>query len=107
MSLKLAILGANGFIGSRAVELFHLSGLAEVRPIVRSFNSLARLSRFDLDCRIADACDEAALRAAFEGCDAVLHSVAGDAATILGSLTPVYRAAQQAGVKRFIYLSSA
>jgi nucleoside-diphosphate-sugar epimerase len=110
MSLKLAILGANGFIGSRAVELFHLSGLAEVRPIVRSLNSLARLSRFDLDCRIADACDSAGgttLRTAFEGCDAILHAVAGDTATILGSLTPVYRAAQQAGVKRLIYLSSA
>jgi nucleoside-diphosphate-sugar epimerase len=106
LSLKLAIIGANGFIGSRAVELFHLGGLAEVRPIVRSVNSLARLSRFDLDCRIADACDQPALRAALEGCDAVMHAVAGDPATILGSLTPVYLAAQQAGVKRFIYLSS-
>ena len=107
MSLKLAIIGANGFIGSRAVELLHLEGLAEVRPIVRGINSLARLSRFDLDCRVADARDQAALRTALEGCDAVVHAVAGDPATILGSLTPMYQAAQQAGVKRFIYLSSA
>ena len=107
MSLKLAIIGANGFIGSRAVELLHLGGLAEVRPIVRSLNSLARLSRFDLDCRIADALDQTALRVALEGCDALLHSVSGDPATIVGSLTPVYRAAQQAGLKRFVYLSSA
>jgi nucleoside-diphosphate-sugar epimerase len=106
MSLKLAIIGANGFIGSRAVELFHLGGLAEVRPIVRSVNSLARLSRFDLDCRIADARDQPALCAALEGCDAVIHAVSGDPATILGSLAPVYLAAQQAGVERFIYLSS-
>jgi nucleoside-diphosphate-sugar epimerase len=106
MSLKLAVIGANGFIGSRAVELLHLEGLAQVRPIVRSFNSLARLSRFDLDCRIADARDHSALRAALEGCDAVVHAVSGDPATILGSLTPVYLAAQQAGVKRLIYLSS-
>jgi nucleoside-diphosphate-sugar epimerase len=107
MSLKLAIVGANGFIGSRAVELFHLRGLAEVRPIVRSLNSLARLSRFDLDCRVADARDQSALRAALEGCDGVIHSVSGDPAMILGSLAPVYLAAQQAGVKRFVYLSSA
>ncbi|MFL6602497.1 MAG: NAD-dependent epimerase/dehydratase family protein [Steroidobacteraceae bacterium] len=107
MSLKLAIIGANGFIGSRAVEWLHLGGQAEVRPIVRSINSLARLSRFDLDCRIADARDQGALRAALEGCEAVVHAVAGDPATILGSLTPTYLAAQEAGVKRFIYLSSA
>jgi 2-alkyl-3-oxoalkanoate reductase len=106
MCLKLAIIGANGFIGSRAVELLHLGGLAEVRPIVRSVTSLARLSRFDLDCRIADACDQSALREALKGCDGVIHAVAGDPATILGSLTPPYLAAQQAGVQRFIYLSS-
>jgi nucleoside-diphosphate-sugar epimerase len=106
MGLKLAIIGANGFIGSRAVELFHLGGLAQVRPIVRSVNSLARLSRFDLDCRIADARDQPALSAALAGCDGVIHAVSGDPATILGSLTPAYLAAQQAGVKRFIYLSS-
>jgi nucleoside-diphosphate-sugar epimerase len=107
MVLKLAIIGANGFIGSRAVELLHLGGRAQVRPIVRSINSLARLSRFDLDCRLADARDQGALRAALEGCDVVVHAVSGDPATILGSLTPMYLAAQQAGVKRFIYLSSA
>jgi nucleoside-diphosphate-sugar epimerase len=106
MCPKLAIIGGSGFIGSRAVELFHLGGLAEVRPIVRSVNGLARLSRFDLDCRIADARDHPALCAALQGCDAVIHAVAGDPTTILGSLTPVYLAAQQAGVKRFIYLSS-
>jgi nucleoside-diphosphate-sugar epimerase len=106
MSLKLAIIGANGFIGSRAVEFLHLGGLAQVRPIVRSINSLARLSRFDLDCRIADARDQRALRAALEGCDVVVHAVSGDLKTILGSLRPAYLAAQQAGVQRFIYLSS-
>src|ERR671918_744278 len=33
--MKVAILGANGFIGSRLVELLHLEGWAAVRPIVR------------------------------------------------------------------------
>jgi nucleoside-diphosphate-sugar epimerase len=105
--LKVAILGANGFIGSRAVEMLHLGGLAEVRPIVRTLTSLARLSRFDLDCRIADACDRATLQSAFQGCDAVVHAVAGDRHTILGSLAPTYQAAQAAGVKRLVYLSTA
>jgi nucleoside-diphosphate-sugar epimerase len=105
--LKVAILGANGFIGSRTVEMLHLGGLAEVRPIVRTLTSLARLSRFDLDCRIADACDRTSLQAAFQGCDMIVHAVAGDRQTILGSLAPTYQAAQDAGVKRIVYLSTA
>lgn len=105
--LNVAILGANGFIGSRAVERLHLGGGAAVRPIVRNVHSLARLSKFDLDCRVADGFDEEGLSRAFQGCDVVVHSIAGDRRTILGTLAPVYRAAEQAGVRRLIYLSSA
>ena len=107
MMSKVAILGANGFIGGRTVEMLHLERLAEVRPVVRSVASLARLSRFDLDCRVADAFDQAALRAAFAGCDVVVHAVAGDRDVILGTLAPTYQAAQEAGVRRLIYLSTA
>jgi nucleoside-diphosphate-sugar epimerase len=105
--LKIAMLGANGFIGSRAVEMMHLGDMAEVRPIVRHLSSLARLSRFDLDCRVADGFDQTAISTAVQGCDVVVHAIAGDRKTILGTLAPVYAAAQQAGVRRLIYLSSA
>jgi nucleoside-diphosphate-sugar epimerase len=104
--MTIAILGSSGFIGGRAVEVLHLSG-QDVRPIVRSFSSLARLARFDLDCRLADARDCAALRTAFKGCDIVVHAVTGDEHIIDGTLTPVYRAAQESGVRRLIYLSTA
>ncbi len=105
--MTIAIVGANGFIGSRAVELLHLEARADVRPIVRTPAGLARAARFRVDGRIADAGDRAALTAAFAGCDAVVHAVAGGRDTILGSLTPVYAAAQSAGVRRLVYLSSA
>lgn len=105
--LTVAILGANGFIGSRAVEMLHLEQQAIVRPIVRSLPNLARLSRFDLDCRIADAFDVRALTEALTGCDILLHAIAGDPKTIVDSLTPTYQAAQAAGIKRLIYLSTA
>ncbi len=107
MTHKVAILGASGFVGSRIVEMFHLGSLADVRPVVRSMGALARLSRFDLDWRVADARDQAALRTALAGCEMVIHAIAGDLATIRDSVTPVYRAAHEAGVRRLIYLSSA
>jgi nucleoside-diphosphate-sugar epimerase len=107
MSLKVAILGANGFIGSRAVEMLHLGCVAEVRPVVRTAQGLASLSRFNLDCRIADARDEMSLSAALEDCDTVVHAVAGDPATILKTITSVYRAAERTGIKRLVYISTA
>ena len=107
LAVRVAVLGASGFIGIRLVEIFHLTEMATIRPVVRSVASLASLSRFDLECRLADARDQAALRRAFAGCEVVVHSVAGDRNLILGSLTPSYRAAQEAGVRRIVYLSTA
>ncbi|HEY9871638.1 MAG TPA: NAD(P)-dependent oxidoreductase [Candidatus Obscuribacterales bacterium] len=104
--LKVAVIGASGFIGSRAVEILHLRGLAEVRPVVRTYSSLARVSRFNLDARVADALDKTAMRQALDGCDVVVHSVLGDPPVITGTVAPVYEAAQQSGVKRVVYLSS-
>ncbi|MFQ3588571.1 MAG: NAD-dependent epimerase/dehydratase family protein [Fimbriimonadaceae bacterium] len=104
--MRVAVLGANGFFGTRAVELWLAEGI-EVRPVVRSFASLARLSRWDLDCRVADARDEPSLRKAFEGCDVVVHAVAGNADVVEGTAAPALRAAHAAGVRRMVYLSSA
>jgi 2-alkyl-3-oxoalkanoate reductase len=103
---KFAVLGANGFIGTRITEMFALSDGIELRPIVRDYVSLARASRFDLDSRVANAFDQQALQIAFQGCDVVVHAVAGDIKTILGTLSPVYQAAQKAGIKRLVYLST-
>ncbi len=108
---RVAILGASGFIGGRMVEMFHLDNPpgceSEVRPVVRTFKSLARLARFDLDCRLADALDGEALAAAFEGCEGVVHCVHGQLNLIEESIDPVYRAACKAGVRRLVYLSTA
>lgn len=101
------IVGASGFIGSRLVEWLALSDLAIPRPIVRSYKSMARLARFDLDCRLADATDQAALAAELEGCEVLFHCVVGQRNTILKSAEAVYRAAAGAGVHRLVYLSSA
>lgn len=104
--MTVAVIGAGGFIGSRAVEILHLRQLAKVKPVVRTFASLARVSRFDLDARVADARDKAAMQQALDGCDVVVHSVLGDPPVITGTVAPVYEAAQAAGVKRLVYLSS-
>jgi nucleoside-diphosphate-sugar epimerase len=104
---RVAVVGAGGFIGTRLIEMFHLGKIADVRPIVRSAGGLASLARFALDCRIADARDREALAAAFKGCDSVVDLVKGDDATIEATVDPIYRAAEAAGVRRIVYLSTA
>jgi len=107
MAARIAVLGASGFVGSRLVEQWQLTGWAQVRPVVRQVGSLARLARFDLDWRLADACDQGALTAAFQDCDAVVNLIVGNPEVIVANAIASYRAAEAAGVKRIVYLSSA
>jgi len=102
-----AILGAGGFIGYRLTEYLHLNSIAAPRPIVRSFRSMARVSRFHLDVRLANATDVTSLSDALNGCDVAFHCVVGNRDTILNSVDAAYAACRQAGVRRLVYLSSA
>jgi len=105
--MKVAVVGASGFVGMRIVESFILGKVAEVVPVVRSFSSLAVLSRFDLPWKVCDALDVSHLASAFSGCDAVIHAALGDPMQIVSMADAIYAAAQQAGVKRIVALSSA
>jgi 2-alkyl-3-oxoalkanoate reductase len=104
--LKVGIVGANGFIGSRLVEQWHLEERAEVVPVFRRPEAAASALRFGLDCRIADASREDELARAFAGCDAVVHAAAGDCRFVTQSPGCVVRAAARAGVGTVVYLSS-
>lgn len=103
---KIGIVGASGFIGNRAVEILHKQGSADVRPILRTTDSMNLLTVKELDNRVANALDQSALQKAFTGCDVVIHSILGSPGLIRGSVAPTYRAAEKAGVRRLIYLSS-
>lgn len=105
--MKIAVIGANGFIGTRLVELFHLGARHTVVPVVRRASGLALPARFALDWRIGDALDVASLTAALAGCDAVVHAALGDPRQIEAMPAVLCAAAAAARVPRVIYLSSA
>jgi nucleoside-diphosphate-sugar epimerase len=104
--LRVAVVGANGFVGSRLVEQWHLEERADVVPVVRRPEAAAGALRFGLDCRVADALDEGELTHAFAGCDAVVHAGAGPRPFVTQSPGRVVRAAAQAGAQMVVYLSS-
>jgi nucleoside-diphosphate-sugar epimerase len=105
---RLAILGAGGFIGNRAVEYFALEDRGfELVAVVRRASSLALAGRFNIPGRVADTADVAALAPAFAGCSSLLFAIAADPATIVSTIEPVYRAAERAGIRKMVFLSSA
>lgn len=105
--LKIGIIGASGFIGSRTVQMLCLDGIYDVRPIVRKPASFERFAGLNLKCSIADALDQSALYNAFLGCDVVIHSVIGSPWFIRKTVVSTYQAAQKANVRRLVYLSTA
>lgn len=104
---SIGVIGASGFIGNRIVEILHLGGQHDVRPVVRRASGLALASRFGIKGRIADALDPVALGDALKGCDIVVHALAGNAQAVICAVPALYQAAEQAGCKRIVYLSSA
>lgn len=105
--MKIAIIGANGFIGSRLVEQIHLGQQHTAIPIVRKPASLALPARFALDWRLGDALDVDSLTKALQGCDAVVHAAIGDTQQIEKMPAVLCAAAAAAGIRRVVYLSSA
>jgi nucleoside-diphosphate-sugar epimerase len=97
-----AILGARGFIGSRAVALLRGRALS-VRAVARDLRGLEH----DPDARVADALDVPALASAFRGCDVVVHAVYTTSETAGRAMEATYAASEAAGVRRIVHVSTA
>lgn len=107
MNEHVAVLGAGGFLGSRLVEVLHLSGRATVLPIVRRVQAMARASRFDVPVALADTRDPAQLSRTLKGCTSLVDCTVGMPAAIEAAARALIPSAKAAGICRVVYLSSA
>ena len=113
--MKALVTGATGFVGAAVARALLAEG-AELRLLVRANSDRSNMEDLPAEIVIGDLRDEASLRAAVAGCDAVFH-VAADYrlwtpepqemydANVDGSRNLV-RAAANAGVNRIVYTSS-
>lgn len=113
----IAVTGASGMIGIYICRSLLRAG-AKVVGVVRNPDKAGFLAAEGVEFRRADLADEAALSAAFKGCDAVvsnaamyvvkksMHAWAEHEKANLDGTRHVYQAAHQAGVKRVVQIST-
>ncbi|QZH75438.1 MAG: NAD(P)H-binding protein [Erythrobacter sp.] len=107
--MKLAITGATGFVGQAVLDEAARRGLP-----VRALARRAQEERDGVEWVAGDLSANIALRELLDGCDAVLHiagvvSAPDSAGFTAGNVTGtqnVVEAARQAGVSRFVHVSS-
>jgi 2-alkyl-3-oxoalkanoate reductase len=109
--MKALVTGASGFLGRSVVRRLRSDGV-EVRALVRAGRGL---DDADVDIYAGDICDDAAVEGAVRGMDLVVHCAARVETTgkweefaevnVRGTRR-VIRAAQSAGVRRIVHISS-
>jgi nucleoside-diphosphate-sugar epimerase len=105
---KWLVTGATGFIGGRLCERLALQSHTPVRAMVHRASSagMARIARLPLEIVQADLIRPETLAAAIDGCSVVVHLGLGVGRGISAGTRNILRAAQRAGVQRFIHVSS-
>jgi nucleoside-diphosphate-sugar epimerase len=97
------VIGANGFVGRRVVR--HLATASGFRPIA-AVRRLTSGGTDGVEMRVCDATDPASVAAAIAGCGFAVNCVAGNAETMLAATRNLCAAAQAAGLRRVVHLSS-
>ena len=113
--MKVFVTGATGFVGHHVARELAAQG-ADLRLLVRKSSNLANLEGIAGETHVGDLSAPESIKAALEGCDAVMH-VAADYRLWIPDPAAMYRAnvdgtrellrlAREANVRRVVYTSS-
>ncbi len=112
-SRRVLVTGGSGFLGGRIVEKLRLQHGAEVHVLSRIPSRGTRVARTGARVFSGDISDVAAVRAAAEGCDLIIHCARDDSADeserlqrTLSGTGHVIDAALENGVDRLVHVSS-
>ncbi len=99
--MKVFVTGATGFTGSRVIPLLLKSGY-EVRCLYRVSSDRSPLAGLDVEWELGDVSDSQSLAAAMQETNALVNI----ASLGFGHADSIIRAAQNAGIKRAVFIST-
>ena len=104
--MKVAVVGASGFIGATVVERLLARNSAVVLPLIHSSGNAWRLARRGLDLKPVSLLDRPALKEALRGCTHVVNCSRGGNDVMIAGLRNLLAESKSLGVRRFVHLSS-
>ncbi|RIK73456.1 MAG: hypothetical protein DCC67_17900 [Planctomycetota bacterium] len=104
--MKIAIVGASGFVGSALAESLWQSDPGSVVPLIHRSGNAWQLARHGMPLRCADVLNKAELRGALEGCTHLVNCFRAGGDVMVRGLANLIDAARAAGIQRLVHISS-
>ena len=105
--MKILVVGANGFIGSRLCERLYLEEDVKLTALVRNIGKASRIGRMKINIVRGDVFDRKCVDHLVAAADVVISLLAGNQRSIVGGTRNLLKAAMQSSLQRFVHMSSA
>lgn len=104
--MKVAIVGASGFVGSALAESLWAENPDSVVPLIHSSGNAWQLARHGMNLVVTDVLKEQQLRSTLKGCTHVVNCFRAGGKTMIDGVATLLKASAAAGVEKFVHLSS-
>jgi nucleoside-diphosphate-sugar epimerase len=104
--MKVAIVGASGFVGSTLAERLRNRADLEVVPCIHSTGSAGQIARLGISLTPLNLLDRDSVARTVRGCTHVVNCSRGDDEVMLKGLRNLLKACRSARVRRLVHLSS-
>lgn len=104
--MKVAVIGASGFLGQAVVEQLNRAESCDVRAVVHSSGNAWALVSAGVPLHFADLSDSESVGKAVKGCTHVVNCSRGGPALMTRGLANLLEESLRAGVQRLVHISS-